>query len=1365
MRRFIVFIAAAGLLVCALAPRAASAQDDDDWDVKRDPFDRQVINKYKGLLRSNIGDTAALNKLIRLYKTYRTVDLLVSEYEKVLETDADNFTALAVLGHIWLDQKSHDKALLYYEKAAVVKPKDAVVQIALGDLYRRNNDDAKARAAYEVALANTKSTSIKMQVLRSLADLALAADDIEGAKAFYEQYIKLDPKNVQTRIDLGDALLRYGKHAEAIEIFKDAEKRLKSDPPRRVEVVARLGQAYEAAGDEDKAIEEYRRAMGMVQKTYYLRKTLTERVIDIYRRRQDLGTLIAYHEAEWKSGSRGHFEWDVLARLYEETGDTEKAIEAYNAAVKKANFELDTQRRLITLLENSGREDEALVQYEIVVKVAPGEPRFQLDLAERYWARGMEKKALDLLTKMTARFSGDGGVQAAIADLYTRWGKEDLALDAYVRLVKIEPDDINHLVNLGEQYFARGNKDKAIATWKKIVQSKTAANYARLGEVYAEHDMLDEAIDMYDKAIKLEPKRAETFKGRAGVYARKKLYDKGVVDWETVLKLTGDTAVDRPARREARRAIVGLLKTSNGLAARIATWRTAFFGEAPEVEMGFYLVEAYSRQRQWLEARQVLERILVLAPDDTEAMTELVTVYENNLEYDDAIKLVKKLIELQPNREREYNNKIADLLRDARRDDEALEWDQKALVLNPNDAVAHMRLAAGYEEMQKFDEAIASYERTIELDPRNYKAHFALARLYKFVDKASSAAQLYRAVLKLSSDNEILWKAGKAAIDIEEMTDTLGDLERVVSPLTFTYGHKDVYRRILVQLYSRYVPQLVKRSSRGTAEERAEIQAELERLGSRGLKPLLTALNDDKDVAQQRIAVSVLGYLQNKSAAAPLVRLAKQATATPDTTAKPIGTLVPTLDWDVRVEALVAAGRLGDARTIPDLIELSEHRELAMREAAIFALGRTDSKKALPALYEALDDRRESAQTLACLGLAQIPDKNATPKLIAAIVDTRRHDVSRAACAFALGHLKDHSAVDALIETLANGNGEVQRLSAWALGRIGDDKAIPTLLAAYFSRHDNVRQAVGWALTAIAKNSTVELPVDFGDYPMRDGKYHPGSAVRALLDDFGDVELVPEIIVGHTNEVAAGLHDALGRHRDLLVRVLMDLDSLPDHISLGPLTGELSKVADADRVKITDALDQIGLALVADLEALSKHRDTKVRSLAVSVMSKIDSPKTVELLVAGIGDKELSVRIASMEAAAVYVAIRGNADPVLVQALTAQLGSDDWRGRRDAAHALGAFGADSDEAALIKALADDNGYVREEAAKSLGLLGRASSVPALIGSSKDELAKVREASAASLAAIGGSRAAERLAEMAASDLDEAVRQAAGGAKK
>src|SRR5262249_24391695 len=146
-----------------------------------------------------------------------------------------------------------------------------------------------------------------------------------------------------------------------------------------------------------------------------------------------------------------------------------------------------------------------------------------------------------------------------IADLYMRWGKDDLALAAFERLTRLEPDEPGHLVTLGEQYFQRGDKTKAIATWKRIANTKSAAALAKLGEVLAEHGMPTDALAHYAKALKLEPANADIYKGRAQVYEGTKAYSDALADWEKVLSLLPHKPGDRVARRDARRRIVSII--------------------------------------------------------------------------------------------------------------------------------------------------------------------------------------------------------------------------------------------------------------------------------------------------------------------------------------------------------------------------------------------------------------------------------------------------------------------------------------------------------------------------------------------------------------------------------------------------------------------------------------------------------------------------------------------------------------------------------------------------------------------------------------------------------------------------------------
>src|SRR5678816_3958389 len=104
---------------------------------------------------------------------------------------------------------------------------------------------------------------------------------------------------IRDRIERGDAMLAAGKRDVALESYTAAEKLLGSDPAKRVEVVARRGQALEGMNKDDEAVAEYRRAIKLAPKGYYLEVELTGRIIDIYRHKQALPALLAQYEKDW----------------------------------------------------------------------------------------------------------------------------------------------------------------------------------------------------------------------------------------------------------------------------------------------------------------------------------------------------------------------------------------------------------------------------------------------------------------------------------------------------------------------------------------------------------------------------------------------------------------------------------------------------------------------------------------------------------------------------------------------------------------------------------------------------------------------------------------------------------------------------------------------------------------------------------------------------------------------------------------------------------------------------------------------------------------------------------------------------------
>ena len=1354
MRRLRFLLAA----LLTVSPVIAAAQPAGDWGVQRDPFDKTVIARYKAILAKNPHDASALAKLLEMYRRYRTVDLLKEEYGKLLDKSATDWSALVIIGR--LDHATGDdaRALELWTRAVAARDADAQTWLLIGELQKAAGKNKDARAAYDKALAHASAKDMKKKALRALADLALTTGDNDGANAYFKQFLELDPTNAQLWIERGDAMLAAGKRDVALESYAAAEKLLGGDPARRVEVVARRGQALEGMGKDDEAITEYRRAIKLAPKGYYLEVELTGRIVDIYRKKQSLPALLAQYEKDWPEGSRGHFEWDTLGKLYEETGAQDKAIAALKKAVAKAPWELETQRRLIQLLENSGRDDEAVAQYEAVVRAAPGEARFQLELAERYWRRGKEKQALDSLTRLQSRFPSDAGVLSAIADMYQRWGKEDLAIKQYERLAQLEPDDPGHLVTLGEQYWQKGDRPRAIATWKRVAASNKAAGYAKLGEVMAEHNLETDAIANFDKAIKLDDKNPEYYKGRAGVHEGKKRYAEAVADWKKVLALVGTKNTDRLARRDARRHLVAIITRWGAQETQYRTdWEAKF--RAGDNEAGYYLVEYYGRRPKKGEPATTLEVLHKRIPDDQDVLLDLVKVDRQQRKYDEAVALLLELAKLAPSREREVYQQISEIKTEARKDDEAIEWAQKALAKSPSDPTAYERLGERYVEMQRFADAIAAYEKTVQLDAHNVKAHFALAQLYIQAAQPMKASALLRNVLRTATNPDDVARAGREAIDLEEMTDTLGELEKVVSPLSFMMAHQPIYRHVLVDLYLRYVPRLVERERHGNDEVRRAARAELGRIGGHGLQPLLEALRDEKDVAQQRVAVAVLGHLGNKGAAAPLIRMARQE---PPKDARKLGTFIENPDREVRVEALIAAGRLGDASVLGDVMPLMDHSEVAMREAATFTLGRSGDRRAVPALLKAIDDRRGSVQTLACFALGQIDDARATPTLIKTLSDPRRDDATRAACAYALGARKSAAGTSALLGALADNRGEAQRLAAWALGQIGDGKALGPLIRAYFARAGRADDELVWAIgrtsgAGLAPSSTN----GFAEYPLRGGKYYAADAIAALPGSLPQAPATGKLVADHADDIAKGLTEALAEHRDVVVAVLSDLDGAPDRLALGALTPPASDA------RVTAALQAIASAIAPAIGKQLDNEDPKVRALALSVLAKADGGKQRPADAAiskAFADSADQVRAAAMSAVATLAHRRGGAPPELVGAVTKTLASGPWADRRVAALALGRIGPSAPPevvGALLKAAGDSSSFVREAVAIALGGMASPATVEPLLQLSRDEVAQVRAAAARSLAAHKDAQATKRRTELTA-DPDPVVRAAAGG---
>jgi HEAT repeat protein len=309
-----------------------------------------------------------------------------------------------------------------------------------------------------------------------------------------------------------------------------------------------------------------------------------------------------------------------------------------------------------------------------------------------------------------------------------------------------------------------------------------------------------------------------------------------------------------------------------------------------------------------------------------------------------------------------------------------------------------------YRKKQDADRAVTEFRSAIAKNDRLYPVYFELSEILLSRGEAEEADRLFRRVIRGSPDEELVSQAARLSMQINLGKGTLESLEQDLLPASLGNPRKPVYRRLLVELYGAMTFPLIQKVRHGQPAEAAAARAALAKIGARAVKPLLDALADEKE-AQQRIAVDVLGFVENKSAGPALFAFATGQA-----------------EQGLRVQAMVACGSLRDPSLLPKYAALLEPNDTAaappgdqVSVAAAWSVARLGSKKALSLLAKMLLHGTPEVRALAALGLGFSHAAQVSGDLVRMARSADTGNIARAAAAFSLGELGGKDAVTALV--------------------------------------------------------------------------------------------------------------------------------------------------------------------------------------------------------------------------------------------------------------------------------------------------------------------------------------------------------------
>ena len=384
--------------------------------------------------------------------------------------------------------------------------------------------------------------------------------------------------------------------------------------------------------------------------------------------------------------ARPHY---LLGAVYFDKGDMALAIPNFQNCLKvDRNYE-PAREKLIQAYQKTGQSNQAVRLVEQRVKSQQGH-RSLRQSAESYNSLGT---------------------------LYYQQGDMDKAIQAFENALKRSPHHKTAKKNLHQLFrqkafnaLKRRAFDEATIYFEKAIRldPENATTYRIMGDGYALASEFSEAITYYQKALDLAPDDAETQKNLVLSYNNHGVVLRNRGEWDATIRAYRDALELQPTYQLSKTNLSDVL------------WQKA---------------NARRQSGRSADAITTYLELQKLHPDDTDIASLLGELYLKVRDYPAAILAFQRVYTAQPTNEQTERNLIAayqqyaGALRNQRNYSAAVVQLQKAVVLFPTNINLRLSLSQAYQHTGKYEQAKSELAQILVQDPDNQKAKTELVNL------------------------------------------------------------------------------------------------------------------------------------------------------------------------------------------------------------------------------------------------------------------------------------------------------------------------------------------------------------------------------------------------------------------------------------------------------------------------------------------------------------------------------------------------------------------------------------------------------------------------------------------------------------
>ncbi|MEY4717700.1 MAG: hypothetical protein RL563_318 [Pseudomonadota bacterium] len=280
----------------------------------------------------------------------------------------------------------------------------------------------------------------------------------------------------------------------------------------------------------------------------------------------------------------------------------------------------------------------------------------------------------------------------------------------YKKILEHNPREFEALKLLATVYSQINQNEIAIQIYEKAlkIDASVAGLYSNYGIALTALKKFDEALSVFSKAIELNPDYAPAYINRALAQKAQGRLDEALLSFEKALQLNPQSA---EAFNNRGITLHALKRLEDALAS---------YDKAIQLKPDY--AEAFNNRgiilnelKRSEEALSSYDKAVEINPTYIDAYKNRGAVLKQLNQFELALASYEKVIGLKA--DADAFHEAGNVLKKLKRLDEALSRYQGAIKINPNYAEAYHNLGLILGELRRFDEALENYDKAIEIQP------------------------------------------------------------------------------------------------------------------------------------------------------------------------------------------------------------------------------------------------------------------------------------------------------------------------------------------------------------------------------------------------------------------------------------------------------------------------------------------------------------------------------------------------------------------------------------------------------------------------------------------------------------------------